>query len=84
MSGLYYNHILQTSNGQMPSTCILLLESLDGLSDYEETIICNRSITPISLEVHPRRLWMCALLAYGCQNNSLLVEDHELSEKLSE
>ena len=61
---------------------MLVLESLDGLSDYEETITCNRDSNPIDLEVHSRRLWKCVVLAYGCRNHSVLVDDHELSEKL--
>ena len=65
---------------QIPSTCMLLLESLDGLGNYEEIIACNRGSNPINLEVHPRRLWKCVVLANGCRNDSLLVEDHELSE----
>ena len=63
---------------------MLVLESLDGLGDYEETITCSRDSIPIDLEVHPRRLWKCAVLAYGCWNDSLLVDDHELSELSSD
>ena len=64
----------------MPSTCMLLLESLDGLSDSKETIACNRDSNPINLEVHPRRLWKCTVLANGCRNDSVLEEYPELSE----
>ena len=68
----------------MPSTCMLILESLDGLGDYEVTITCNRDNITINLEVHPRRLWKCAVLAYGCRGHSLLVGDHKLSEQSSD
>ena len=73
-------HILQMSNGQIPSTCTLSLKSQDGLDDYDETVACNSRSNPINLEISPKRLWRCLVLAYGCPNDSILVEEPELSE----
>ena len=71
---------------QIPSSYSLSLQSLDGLEDMdhvETTATIELRFSVLTLKVVSglpfRRLWNCTVLAYGCQENSIM-NGAELSE----